>query len=125
MRKKRLILIGGFLTACICLPLGAVAVMPSEDRPGVTRTNLDRIEIGMTKAEVKDIFGEEGFELMGGYGSETVRLPIDGPRKMFVWFDADVGSARVWFEENRVVEAEWHDSNETVFTKIRRWLHLN
>ena len=40
---------------CVGIALGVLAVLPSG--PGVAKANFDRIELGMTKAEVERIFG--------------------------------------------------------------------
>jgi hypothetical protein len=55
MKKKRLLLIIGGMIAVVGLTLGVLAMLPP--KPGVTKENFDRIEVGMTKAEVKKIFG--------------------------------------------------------------------
>ena len=107
MKKKHLFLVGGFLAACICLPLGVVAIIPPG--PGVTKANFDRIEIGMTKAQVEKIFGGEG------------ELGADG----CTWHADDGSFAFVWFIDDRVLRVQWLSSHDTFFDKIRRWLHLS
>src|ERR1035438_9324153 len=57
MTKKRLLLIAS-LPLVIVVTLGVLAMLPP--RPGVTKANFDRIEKGMTRAEVEQIFGGKG-----------------------------------------------------------------
>ena len=54
MTKRRLLLIAGPLAA-VAVTLGVLAMLPP--RPGVTKENFDRIEVGMTRAEVEVILG--------------------------------------------------------------------
>src|SRR5271155_206271 len=57
MRKIRWLLLG-LLLACIAgVVLVVLALLPPP--PGVTKENFDRIENGMTRAEVEAIFGDE------------------------------------------------------------------
>jgi hypothetical protein len=69
VKKKRLLLFGGFLADCVCLPLGMVAMMPPSH--GVTKANFDRIEVGMTAEEVVGILGPHATETENG---ETVAM---------------------------------------------------
>ena len=55
MKKKRLLLIVGGMAAFVGLTLGVLALLPP--KPGVTKENYDRIEVGMTRGEVEQIFG--------------------------------------------------------------------
>ena len=125
MTKKRLLLIGGFLAACVCLLLGVGAVMPTG--PGVTKANFDRIQVGMTKPEVRAIFGRSEAFIAPASGE----VPVANNEN---WGAADGSYASIWFsggipddleeEDYRVVSMTWHESSETPFQKIRRWLHL-
>ena len=54
MTIKRLILLAS-LPLMIAVALGVLAMLPPG--PGVTKANFDRIEKGMTTAQVKEIFG--------------------------------------------------------------------
>jgi hypothetical protein len=109
--KKRLILISTLLLA-IAVTLGVFAMLPAG--PGVTKANFDRIHEGMTKAEVEKIFGREGKE-----GARS------GVETSFLWA-ADDGrwSTNIWFANNCVTEKHWHNSDEPIFKRIRRLLHL-
>ena len=50
MTKKRLLLIA-CLPLTVAVTLGVLAMLPP--RPGVTKTNFGRMEIGMTRVEVE------------------------------------------------------------------------
>jgi hypothetical protein len=52
--KKRVLLIAS-LPLAAALVLGVLAMLPA--RPGATKANYDRIEIGMPKVEVERMFG--------------------------------------------------------------------
>ena len=122
MTKKRLLLIGGFLAACVCLPLGIAALLPPT--PGVTKANFDRVQEGMTMPEVRAILGEDSIP----------RLSIGDDARTFNdrWIADDGSEARILFdcvvgqeEEGYVVSSMvWHESSETPFQKICRWLRL-
>ena len=110
MTKKRLLLIAS-MPFTVAVTLGVLAMLPPS--PGVTKANFDRIEIGMTRAEVEEIFGRKGVD--------------NRERDRAVWFSGAndvVTDTVVWFKEDCVVGKVWHDSNETITDKIRRWLHL-
>ena len=105
--KKRLLLIAS-LPLTIVVTLCVLAMLPPS--PGVTKANFDRIEKGMTKAEVEQIFGEKG-----EWDAEIDRL---------VWQADDGTWACVWFIDGCVTQTNWLNPNETLLEKIRRWLHL-
>jgi hypothetical protein len=77
--KKRRALIA-ILTLTIAVILGVLAMLPP--RPGVTKANFDRIEKGMTLAEVEEIFGEKGFRVKGNAAE-------------FFWYGDDLSLASV------------------------------
>ena len=62
---------------CVGIALGVLAVLPSG--PGVTKANFDRIEEGMTRAEVDELFGgkvllerlDQGWTWIADDGSEV------------------------------------------------------
>jgi hypothetical protein len=109
MTKKRMALIA-VLPLSIAMIIGVLA-MPTG--PGVTKANLDRVEEGMTKAEVEQIFGMKGEKLPPAYDGEWM-----------YWRADDGSSAVIRFGEDGLDFKNWHDSDETIPDKIRRWLHL-
>jgi hypothetical protein len=115
-KKKRFFLIA-ILPLTIALTLGVLAMLPP--RPGVTKANFDRIQDGMTMAEVEEIFGAYPEFRVGHAGNHKTWRNPNGSLA-HIWFDTDLfGENKVW-----VSEKEWHDSDETILDKLRRWLHL-
>jgi hypothetical protein len=102
------------LIGLVCLGLVAGAMIP---RSGVTKGNFDRVENGMTKTEVEQIFGN-------GPNFESMCFPaygIDNP-SCHTWTSGDGSSAQIIFDADRVHEKTWTPSTETIFQKLRRWL---
>jgi hypothetical protein len=135
--KKRLLLFAS-LPLVIAVTVGVLAMLPP--RPGVTKTNFDRIETGMTRAEVEDIFGGKGKEwpefwmrsdadILKGMTTQEIR-EIDSrerqgwDRFIMRWDANDEAQAGILIQNDCVVAKQWFDSNETFLDKIRRWLHL-
>ena len=123
MTKKRYLVVGGMLAGLVCLGALVAALLP--DRPGVTKASFDRIEDGMTRTEVEEIFGGTGRELLiahSGWGG----LPTDTSRtNIYFWYAADESLATITFAEDATVCGRgWSDSKEPLAKKIRRWLHL-
>jgi hypothetical protein len=114
-KKRRYLVCASTLAACVCIVLGVLAMMPA--RPGVTKANFDRIEEGMTQAEVDALLGKSrrGSSTMGGGTIITFAdyLGDDGARAAIVfWNDRADG------------DKSWTDSTETLTDKLRRWLRL-
>jgi outer membrane protein assembly factor BamE (lipoprotein component of BamABCDE complex) len=55
MKKKWWIIAAATIAGCIGLAFVIPALRPS--KPGVTKENFERIQLGMTKTEVEGIFG--------------------------------------------------------------------
>jgi len=55
MTKKRWLLVAACLASLIVVPTVVTALLPPG--PGTTKANFDRVEVGMTKAEVEAILG--------------------------------------------------------------------
>jgi hypothetical protein len=111
--KKRLLWVAS-LPLTIAVIFGILALLPP--RPGVTKANFDRIQEGMTQAEVEVIFDKPG-EVR-----EVVRWSL-----MLRWRSDDGAVATVSFsgDDELVVHSKtWTDSDETILDRIRRWLHL-
>jgi hypothetical protein len=98
MRKTRWLLIG-LLLACIGgVVLVVVALLPPP--PGITKENFDRIEVGMTRAEIEAILG----------GPANGRDPRNGLRiGLNAWEDDSSGDlATIDFDEkDRVTSKHW------------------
>ena len=117
MTKKRLLLIAS-VPLVIVMMLGVLALLlPS---PGVSKANFDRIEKGMTSAQVEQILGGEAKTIEPWFGG--IR---DNPgAKVAVWKADDESKAGIVLMNSCVFDKEWRDSTETFLDKIRRWLHL-
>jgi hypothetical protein len=112
MTKKRWIVVAGILAACVCLTLGVLAMLPP--RPGVTPANIERIEDGMTLAEVEKILGGPGPDFISGRAA-----------KILAWNNPHYGTwVHVVFDcDNRVIGKVW-ESPETFLQRVQRLLHL-
>lgn len=114
MKAKRAFICAGVLAACVVLVLALLATLPF--RAGVTKANYDRIEEGMTLAEVQTIFGNEGV-IFYGYPTRT--------EFAYCWENEDHSCAILFFDDNREVveKAKWSDATESIGDKIRRLIH--
>jgi hypothetical protein len=121
MTRKRLIVIAGLLV----MLASAGLFVALDHRPSLTRANFDRIQIGMTEAEVTAIFGRPPAEIGGIWGDLAMKT-----HQLQFWLDHD-GRAVVGFTNSTgcrvVASTEWiaHARRETALEKIRRWLRLN
>jgi hypothetical protein len=112
MTKKRLLLIASVPLAIVAVTLGVLAMLPP--RPGVTKANFDRIEKGMTKAQVEEILGEKGFLVKVKKG--------DAP--CLYWNAGDGAEVWIRFSDDCVNGDMTWSADETFLDKIRSWLHL-
>jgi hypothetical protein len=114
MKKKRILTVAAFLVTLIGMPALVLALLPP--RTGVTKGNFDRVEKGMTKAEVLGIFGEppKGSALHGG-------LKI---RHICETWSGGGGVASITFDEahERVADTEWTYSEEPFLQRILHFL---
>ena len=114
MTKKRLFLLAS-LPLTIAVIFGVLAMLPPS--PGVTKANFDRIQEGMTKAEVEDIFGRTTWKTEPHWRRSHTNE---------IWSsdDGEYAVVIVFNERGTAVIGESFDSNEPFLDKIRRWLHL-
>jgi hypothetical protein len=110
-RRRRILLSAAVLIASACLALGVLAMLPP--RPSVMKANFDRIEVGMTGAEVHAVLGDP-HQLFGP----------EGPATWGHWRHSDGSSITINFSGTKVVRKQFHSSTETIPDKLRRWLHL-
>jgi hypothetical protein len=105
VKRKWWIIATATLAGCIGLAFVIPALLPSQ--PGVTKENFDRIDIGMTRADVKAILGPGGWEgISGGRGMKE--------RSHIFWVNERAGSdVMVWFDdEDRVELRVWHGDDD-------------
>jgi hypothetical protein len=117
MRTNRFLLIAS-LPLAIVVALGVLAMLPPG--PGVTKANLDRIQQGMTLADVEELFGPE--DLFGP--REKYNLEHYDGVVYIDWHAYDGSTATIRFVHNRVTGKSWQDSDETIVNKFRRWLRI-
>jgi hypothetical protein len=119
MTKKRWIVLAGLLAVCIALTLAVFALLAA--RPGVTPANIERIQDGMTRAEVEQILDGPGVS-RGEIGDATLLAwhnPHDGTH-VGVYFDPD----------NRVIGKNWARKEinrvapDSFLQELRRLLRL-
>ena len=108
MKKKWWIIALATIAGCIGLAFLIPALRPW--RPGVTKENFDRIEIGMTRAEVEAILGPPT-DMLSPFAGD------DEP----IWESDRADEAQIRFDENNRVKSkdwdEWPDSRG-VFEKL-------
>jgi hypothetical protein len=113
MKRIRVIVAAAVFAACI--GFGSVlAMLPPDDRPGVTKANFDRIALGSERDDVERILGGPG---------RMMKLYRAGAG---VWcndrWSADDGScADIGFFNDKVTGTRWTDSTETASQKLCRW----
>ena len=112
--KKRLLLIAS-LPLSIVVIIGVLAMLPP--RSGVTRDNFDKIEKGMTLADVTEIFGEKSITVVT-FGNAA------NPGALESWQGPHGTIVEVYLSNDKVYEMRWMHSTGNVFDKINRWLHL-
>jgi hypothetical protein len=113
--KKRYLTVAGLVTACFCVILAVLALLPPG--PRVTKTNFDRIEIGMTLSEVEAILGTD----RGSRPIDTdIMLPIG--HEIEEW-GGDEGFANIIFDERkRMVRKDWVSAPLSLLDRIRHRL---
>jgi hypothetical protein len=109
MTKKRLLL-AVIILHTIALTVSVLVMLTTSSN--VTKANFYRIHEGTTREEVEQIFGVKGIS--------------QSPKEdaLVAWVADDGAVVYVRFLDGCVVRKTWHDSEETSFKKIRRWLHL-
>ena len=114
-----------------------VANISASRRPGITKANFDRVEKGMSKAEVQAILGSDSrfsgstFSLRWMTVRETWHAD-DGAEAEITFLRseyADDGAvAEIDFlqadNKDRVFHVKWTPSSETALERVLRWLHL-
>jgi hypothetical protein len=115
MTMKRLAIIA-VLPLTVAVILGVLAMLPP--RPGVTKANFDRIEIGMTQEDVEAILGSSELHHRGGLLSGRTAIRWNS------WVGADGATVDITFLNYAVERSTWTESKETLTDKIRRWLNL-
>ncbi len=115
--RKLLLAALGLLVVVAPLPVYLSLMTPP---PGVTMENVDRLRMGMTKAQVKAILGDGGLEESPWRTCwDTNKLHVQ------VCFTLKDSVNSVYFREGTHAD-EWNcvERNSTFIDKIRRWLPI-
>jgi hypothetical protein len=111
MRKRRLLLLAS-LPLAVAVILGILAMLPP--RPSATEV-FNRVEIGMTLAEVQRIFSHEGTQLV---------LTPDGRKQTWEWKVDEQTTMYIDFYDG-MVDTKALTRRDAFLDKVRRWLHLD
>jgi len=117
--KKRHVIAAALLALCIGVALGTFALLPP--RPGVTKANFDRIEIGMTEAQLEALLGRKSAQSID---VEKIMRALyrDSKERHFIWTGV-YGTAVIRIDEDeRVVAPQWQDRGPTLFQRLRSLL---
>ena len=127
MRRKRLLLIVGYLTAMLLATYGILRL--TAPRPKLTLDNMEAIEDGMTLQEVEKILGAPAGNYSSLRDAEAADLPqcYDKPGDKN-WVDDQMWLG-VRFDEAGNVKARYYyphrrNDNRTFLDNLRRWLGM-
>jgi hypothetical protein len=120
MKKKWWIIATALIAGCIGLVLGVLALLPP--RPGVTKENFDRIEEGMSRAKVEEVFGGPPKKFHAPIDKAVSYLMRDVEWQSAEEWESESGDAAfILFDENGRVERSlwdgWPD-DRTVLEKL-------
>ena len=119
--KKRLVVIVAIPIAVLGAIVIILALIPA--KPGVTKANFNRLDVGMTRNEVEAVFGGPCNE--GLVQADSIFAFSSGQQHQAwqqAWQGVD-GFALVKFNENsQVEETTWHQRAGTIWDKLRRML---
>jgi hypothetical protein len=123
-RKRRLFLLGSPLALAL-LSISVLLWLDSQ-RPGVTRANFERLQEGMTKAQVEALLNGPPQHITPS-GKNYSRLQngtlLIGQTKE-VWGGEQGAAIVVFDEQGGLLYKDWHDSPESFLDRIRRMIHL-
>lgn len=89
-----------FISLIFCAAIGIFYLMSRFSDSGITISEFNKIEIGMTYDEVVSIIGEEG----ECFSSLDLGLGSDYKTELFTWNGPDgISTASVMFQDNKVI----------------------
>ena len=110
---KRFRCISAFVLMLAFVSLAVVAMWPP--RPGVTWSNYQRIELGMTESDVETLLGGK---------ANTHQCELGEAARVASWWPEDgLPLIHVSFVGGRVTKCEFHE-RDTMMTKLWRWLFI-
>ena len=113
--RKRLLVAAGTMAGLAGVGLVVLAMLPPA--PGVTKLNFDRIEIGMTEADIEALLGRRAEK-------SELGLAKHGLLEFAWWHGDDKAMVTITLHNGFVDEKRWAAPTETISEKIRRWLRL-
>jgi hypothetical protein len=117
MSKRKRYIVAAFVASILVAIVAWIVVENLPPTPGITQTNFDRIEKGITKEEVEAILGEPAFSRV------KTRTPGN---VVHMWKSPSGSLATVAFsEDGKVIRKSWPADDESIFRKFRRWLFPN
>jgi hypothetical protein len=109
-RRRRILLSVAAVAACLGLAWAVVAML--SPRLGVTQANFNRIEFGMTLAEVEAILGKPPDFFSG---------PLSNGGTVHMWTLPSGSKGTVMLSKGERVFAKlWPEADETIFRRIHR-----
>jgi hypothetical protein len=111
MARNRLMIMSGIMAGAVCAALLAIAMLPA--RAGVSKPNIDRVKVGMARAEVAIILGPPV------YGYQECEL---APLVDYWNHDDGKDACIVEYFEDGVVDMHWLRDRETMIDRLRRYL---
>lgn len=120
MSRKRYLAVAGMLVILALVGFGVAMMLPLG--PGVTKANFDRIEDGMTRADVEAIFGRPS-----DHTQYFPRYPDFGIADVWSIAGDNFGHARIYFVDDHVKGqySTWIQAEpESLIQKLRGWLNL-
>src|SRR4051812_40760672 len=113
MTRKRYLAVAGLLAILVGAGFGLGMILMPPDEPGITKANFDRIEKGMTRAEIIAILGKCQYRM----GSDK--------KGAYLWTNSkEIIVTGVYFTEDSANDMFWNPPEETNFEKLCRWLRL-
>src|SRR5258706_14860110 len=104
---KRVAIIMSLAVFVVSIGIGSVfAMMPPNNRPGVTKANFDRIIVGSDRTEVESILGSRG-------NARSAFMTGGGITMSACWSGDDGSHAVIQFFNDEVMSKNWTDSTET------------
>jgi hypothetical protein len=121
--KRWAVAAGAVALACLVLAVAAVALRPPPR--GVSKENFDRVELGMPREAIHDLFGGPANSTSPGGRSWSEIAGIQGSRRpdgavSEVW-GGDHGAAIIDFDDQgRTVRKHWIDASAGFIANVLR-----
>lgn len=127
MTKRKALIVGFVMATVVCAVPGVAYLF----RDPINRSSCDKIQKGMTEAEVTWILGRPGDEILlcsalwMERNSEGVEREKTRNKTIRIW-NGPAGSIIVGFDKTGVVEfATFAESGNSVWRRVRRWVGLD